>query len=213
VNVFGEAPVRSGPAETLAFQVETLMAFMTLFSRMIPSRKSALFCDQALTAGPAGLAPGVLAFLGLCASLVILCASPAALAMDALPLQGNLERLEIVTATGTYEFTVEVMRSGPQRERGLMFRRFLPQERGMLFGFATERPVMMWMKNTYLPLDMIFIGRAGKVVGLAENTEPLSEKIIPSGAPAYGVLEVNAGTAARIDLRIGDSVRHPLFDK
>jgi uncharacterized protein len=110
-------------------------------------------------------------------------------------------------------FSVEVMRSAPQRERGLMFRRFLPQERGMLFDFASEQPVMMWMKNTYLPLDIIFIGRAGKVVGLAENTEPLSEKIIPSGAPAYGVLEINAGTAARIGLRIGDSVRHPLFDK
>jgi uncharacterized membrane protein (UPF0127 family) len=186
------------------------VVFIKLFSRLTPSKKSAPFCDQALTAGPASLAPGVLAFLGLCASLVFLCASPAALAIDAPP---NLERLEIVTATGSHEFSVEVMRSGPQLERGLMFRRFLPQERGMLFDFATERPVMMWMKNTYLPLDMIFIGRAGKVVGLAENTEPLSEKIIPSGAPAYGVLEVNAGTAARIGLRIGDSVRHPLFDK
>jgi len=207
----GAAAIR--PAERLAFQVETLMAFMTLFSRMVPSKKSAPFCDRAPTVGHADLARRVLAFLGLCASLVFLCASRAALAIDAPPLQANLERLEIVTATGTHEFTVEVMRSGPQRERGLMFRRFLPQGRGMLFGFATERPVMMWMKNTYLPLDMIFIGRAGKVVGLAENTEPLSEKMIPSGAPAYGVLEVNAGTASRIGLRIGDSVRHPLFDK
>jgi uncharacterized membrane protein (UPF0127 family) len=186
------------------------MVFIKLFSRMIPSRKSAPFCDQAPTAGAAGLARG--AFLGLCASLVFLCASLAALAIDEPP-QGNLERLEIVTASGTHEFSVEVMRSGLQRERGLMFRRFLPQDRGMLFDFEAERPVMMWMKNTYLPLDIIFIGRAGKVVGLAENTEPLSEKIIPSGAPAYGVLEVNGGTAARIGLKIGDSVRHPLFDK
>jgi uncharacterized membrane protein (UPF0127 family) len=200
---------RSGPGRV----VESRMVFIKLFSRLIHSRKSAPFCDQAPTPGPAGLAPGVLAFLGLCASLVFLCASPAALATDAPPLQGNLERLAIVTASGIHEFSVEVMRSGPQRERGLMFRRFLPQERGMLFDFATERPVMMWMKNTYLPLDMVFIGRTGKVVGLAENTEPLSEKIIPSGAPAYAVLEVNAGTAARIGLRIGDSVRHPLFDK
>jgi hypothetical protein len=177
---------------------------------MIPSKTSAPYCDQASTAGHASLACGVSVFLGLCASLVFLCASLAALAIDAPP-QGNLERLEIVTASGTHEFSVEVMRSGAQHERGLMFRRFLPQERGMLFAFATERPVTMWMKNTFLPLDMIFIGRAGKVVGLAENTEPLSEKIITSGAPAYGVLEVNAGTAARIGLRIGDSVRHPLF--
>jgi uncharacterized protein len=136
------------------------------------------------------------------------------LAEDALtPPKSGLEKLEIITSSGTHEFSVEVMRSGPQRERGLMFRRYLPQDRGMLFDFGGERSVMMWMKNTYLPLDMIFIGRSGKVVGLAENAEPLSEKIIPSGAPAYGVLEVNAGTAARIGLKIGDSVRHPLFGK
>lgn len=180
---------------------------------MISSKKSAPFCDQVPTADFARLACGVLAFLGLCASSVFFCASQAALAIDAPPPQGILERLQIVTASGTHEFSVEVMRSGPQRERGLMFRRFLPQERGMLFAFATEQPLTMWMKNTYLPLDMIFIGRAGTVVGFAENTEPLSKKIIPSGAPAYGVLEVNAGTSARIGLRIGDSVRHPLFDK
>jgi uncharacterized protein len=189
------------------------MVFVKLFSWMIPSKKSAPFCDQAPTAVPVSLPRGFLAFLGLCAVFIFLCASPAALALDAPPPQGNLEKLEIVTASGIHEFSVEVMRSGPQRERGLMFRRFLPQERGMLFDFASEQPVTMWMKNTYLPLDMIFIGRAGKVVGLAENTEPLSEKIIPSGAPAYGVLEVNAGTASRISLRVGDSVRHPLFDK
>lgn len=127
--------------------------------------------------------------------------------------QEALEKLTIVTARGTYPFLVEVMRSGPQRERGLMFRRHLPQDRGMLFDFETERPVAMWMKNTYLSLDMIFIARTGKVVGLAENAEPLSERVIPSGAPAYGVLEVNAGTAARIGLKIGDTVRHPLFGK
>ncbi len=185
------------------------MAFSHLFSRVTPSEKTAAFCDREPTAGPGSLARG--AFLRLWASLVFLWASPGALAMDASP--PHLERLEIVTASGTHEFSVEVARDEQQRERGLMFRRFLPQGRGMLFAFATERPVFMWMKNTYLPLDMIFIGRAGKVVGLAENTEPLSEKIIPSGAPAYGVLEVNAGTAARIRLRIGDGVRHPLFDK
>ena len=92
------------------------------------------------------------------------------------PRQAGIEKLEIVTANGPHEFSVEVMRSEPQRERGLMFRRYLPQNRGMLFDFGVERPVMMWMKNTYLPLDMIFIGRNGKVVGLAENAEPLSTK-------------------------------------
>jgi len=126
---------------------------------------------------------------------------------------GALEPLEIITASGPHRFSVEVMRTEPQRQRGLMFRRSMPQDQGMLFTFETERPVAMWMKNTYLPLDMIFIARTGRVVGLVENTEPLSERIIPSGAPAFGVLEVNAGVAAKLGLKIGDLVRHPLFAK
>jgi uncharacterized membrane protein (UPF0127 family) len=125
----------------------------------------------------------------------------------------TLEKLEIVTASGPHEFSVEVMRTPAELEHGLMFRRFLPPERGMLFDFKTEKPVMMWMKNTYLPLDMVFIAKSGRVVGVAENTEPFSEKIIPSGGPAYGVLEVNAGTAAKIGLKPGDEVRHALFGK
>jgi uncharacterized membrane protein (UPF0127 family) len=126
---------------------------------------------------------------------------------------GRVEQLDIVTSSGAHPFSVEVMRTEGERERGLMFRRALPADSGMLFDFETERLVQMWMKNTYLPLDMIFISRAGKVVGLAENTEPLSERIISSGAPAAGVLEVNAGAASRIGLKIGDRVRHPLFSK
>jgi uncharacterized membrane protein (UPF0127 family) len=155
----------------------------------------------------------IAAFVVLCAALLIY-NDAAGLAKDA-PAQpeSGLGTLEIVTASGSHEFSVEVMRSGPQRERGLMFRRYLPQDRGMLFDFGVERPIMMWMKNTYLPLDMIFIGRTGKVVGVAKDAEPLSEKIIPSGAPAYGVLEVNAGTAAQIGVKIGDSVRHPMFGR
>jgi uncharacterized membrane protein (UPF0127 family) len=125
----------------------------------------------------------------------------------------KLEQLDIVTSSGAHPFFVEVMRTEAERERGLMFRRSLPQDRGMLFDFETERPVQMWMKNTYIALDMIFISRTGKVVGLAEDTEPLSERIISSGAPAAGVIEVNAGAAARIGLKIGDRVRHPLFSK
>ncbi len=127
--------------------------------------------------------------------------------------QAGLETFTINTATGAHSFAVEVMRTPEQREKGLMFRRFLPADRGMLFDFKTEQTVMMWMKNTYIPLDMIFIGRNGKIVGLAENTEPMSERIIPSGAPAFAVLEVNGGTAAKIGLKIGDNVTHPMFAK
>lgn len=125
--------------------------------------------------------------------------------------QEKLEALTIETTSGTHSFSVEVMRTEQQREHGLMYRRYLPDGRGMLFDFKVEKPIMMWMKNTYLPLDMIFISRSGKVVGVAENTEPLSERIVASGAPAYAVLEVNAGTAKKIRLGIGDGIHHPLF--
>ena len=81
----------------------------------------------------------------------------------------------------------------------------------MLFDFKVEQPVLMWMKNTYLPLDMVFISRAGTVVNVAENAEPLSERIIPSGAPVYAVLEINAGVAKEIGLKRGDKVSHLLF--
>jgi uncharacterized membrane protein (UPF0127 family) len=127
--------------------------------------------------------------------------------------QEALEKLEIVTASGTYPFSVEVMRTREQLSQGLMYRRYMPDDRGMLFDFKTEQPVQFWMKNTYLPLDMIFISKVGKIVSIAENTEPLSEKLVPSGAPVSGVLEVNAGTAARIQAKPGDTVRASIFGK
>jgi uncharacterized membrane protein (UPF0127 family) len=176
-------------------------------------KKSGFLLDCGHMLSCAGLWRRVIVWLALSTVLAVACLHPATLRGESVSPRRDLEKLEIVTSTGTHEFSVEVMRSGPQLERGLMFRRFLPQDHGMLFDFGVERPVMMWMKNTYLPLDMIFIGRSGKVVGIAENTEPLSEKIIPSGAPAYGVLEVSAGTAARIGLRIGDTARHPIFNQ
>ena len=123
-----------------------------------------------------------------------------------------LESLQIAAGAGAkLSFQVEVMRTDAERAKGLMFRRFLPADRGMLFDFKTEQPVMMWMKNTYLPLDMIFISRKGLVTHVAENAEPLSERIISSNGPVFAVLEVNAGTAARLGIKAGDRVDHPLF--
>jgi uncharacterized membrane protein (UPF0127 family) len=106
---------------------------------------------------------------------------------------------------------VEVMRTEAGRERGLMERRYMPADRGMLFDFGVERNVLMWMKNTYLPLDMIFISRHGVVTHIEENAEPMSEAIISSVKPAYAVLEVNAGYCRKIGLKAGDIVRHPAF--
>lgn len=128
-------------------------------------------------------------------------------------VQAGTEALRIVAASGPHRFAVEVMRNDEDRARGLMFRRFLPADRGMLFDFTREEPVMMWMKNTFIPLDMIFIARDGSIVSIAENTEPMSERTIPSGRPALAVLEVNAGTAARLGLKAGDRVEHALFKR
>jgi uncharacterized membrane protein (UPF0127 family) len=124
-----------------------------------------------------------------------------------------LEPLTLVTANGRHLFQVEVMRTPDQRAKGLMFRRFMPADRGMLFDFERTEPVSMWMQNTYISLDMVFIRADGVVARIAENTEPLSTRTIPSGEPVLGVLEVNAGVAARIGLRPGDKVEHPLFTR
>ena len=132
-------------------------------------------------------------------------------ASSAVLAQSGLEPLTLVTSSGRHVFQVEAARNDAQREKGLMFRRNLPPDRGMLFDFKTSQPVMMWMKNTYIPLDMVFISRAGQVTHIAKNAEPLSERIIPSDGPAYAVLEINGGAADRIGLKPGDKVENGLF--
>jgi hypothetical protein len=92
-----------------------------------------------------------------------------------------------------------------------MFRHNVPKERAMLFDWGRVAPVSMWMRNTYVSLDMIFIAADGRVAKVAEATEPLSETTISSGEPVAAVLEVVAGTAERIGLKPGDRVRHPMF--
>ena len=123
----------------------------------------------------------------------------------------ELEPLQVVTASGTHDFKVEVAADDASRERGLMNRRFMPADHGMLFEFPEDAPVSFWMKNTYIPLDMIFISPKGVVTNVVAKAEPLSERVIPSGPPCVAVLEVNGGVAAAIGLKIGDSVRHPFF--
>ena len=132
----------------------------------------------------------------------------------AVPLRASAEGVEplsITSSSGSHAWLVEVMRTPADRERGLMFRRHLPQDRGMLFDFGTTEPVMMWMQNTYLPLDMVFIKADGRVLSVAENAEPMSERIIASGGPVLGVLELNAGTVAKLGIRPGDKVVHAMF--
>ncbi len=121
------------------------------------------------------------------------------------------ERLEIVTKKGVHVFDVEMAVTPDQRAKGLMFRKELPDGRGMLFDFDNETPISMWMKNTYISLDMIFIRADGRIARIAENTTPHSEAIISSGSPVRGVLEVIAGTARKYGIAPGDRVAHRLF--
>lgn len=123
------------------------------------------------------------------------------------------ETLEIVSKTGVHVFSVEVMRTPEEKAKGLMFRRELPEGRGMLFDFSPEQPVQMWMKNTFISLDMIFILPDGRILRIAENTTPQSETIIPAGGMVRGVLEVIGGTARKLGIAPGDRVAHPLFDR
>jgi uncharacterized protein len=117
--------------------------------------------------------------------------------------------LEIATSGGTRSFSVELAATGPALDRGLMYRRSLPRGQGMLFDFGSERRITMWMKNTYVALDMIFIGTDGRIRGIAANTKPLSTRLISSGEPARYVLEVNAGAARKQGIAVGDRVSHP----
>ena len=123
----------------------------------------------------------------------------------------SVQPLEIVTKTGVQVFSVEMATTEQEKETGLMYRKELADGKGMLFDFSPEQQVSMWMKNTYISLDMIFIRADGRILRIAENTEPLSTRIIPSGGLAKGVLEVIAGTAKKYGIEPGDRVGHPLF--
>jgi uncharacterized membrane protein (UPF0127 family) len=125
----------------------------------------------------------------------------------------NLERVEVITKGGVHVFDVELALTPEQRSTGLMHRKELPRGRGMLFDFEGDGPIAMWMKNTYVSLDMIFIRSDGIIARIAENTTPLSEQTIPSGAPVKAVLEVVAGTAKRLGIAPGDRVAHRIFRK
>ena len=119
--------------------------------------------------------------------------------------------VEIASKTGVHTFSVEVVDNDADRAKGLMYRRSLPEGSGMLFDFHTEQDVSFWMQNTYIPLDMIFIRADGRILRIAQNTEPLSTRQVPSGGPVRAVLEVIAGTTRKLGIAVGDRVAHPIF--
>jgi len=126
-----------------------------------------------------------------------------------------LERSELVIETaagGRHPFTVEVATTPRDQARGLMWRRELAPDAGMLFVYADDRPITMWMKNTFVPLDMLFLASDGRIVRIVANTVPESLRTISSGRAVRAVLELNADTAARLGIGIGDRVRHHSLD-
>lgn len=123
----------------------------------------------------------------------------------------SLETVEITTRGGVRVFEVEVAETEDKRRTGLMYRKELADGRGMLFDFGRQQPVAMWMRNTYVSLDMIFIRADGTIANIAANTKPLSEDSIPSAGPVKSVLEVVAGSAARYGIQAGDKVAHRIF--
>ena len=138
-------------------------------------------------------------------------AAVAAIFVVAAAQAGGEAKIEIISKTGVHAFGVELANNDDERSRGLMFRKELPEGRGMLFDFQQDRPVEFWMHNTFISLDMIFITGDGRILRIAEKTEPFSDRLIPSGGPVRAVLEVIAGTARKDGLAPGDRVTGSIF--
>lgn len=119
--------------------------------------------------------------------------------------------LKLITASGEHTFNVEVAESSDQKARGLMFRRSLADDAGMIFPYEPPQEATMWMRNTYISLDMVFICADGVVHRIEAGTEPFSEAVIASAGNVSAVLELKAGIAGKIGLKPGDKVVHRLF--
>ncbi|GLK71737.1 DUF192 domain-containing protein [Ancylobacter dichloromethanicus] len=137
-----------------------------------------------------------------CAALVLLPAAARA---------ASFEKLTVVTKAGPLGIDIEMAVTPAERSKGLMYRAELAPNTGMLFDFGFEQPVTMWMKNTYIPLDMLFIRADGRVASIATDTVPLSTATISSGVPVKAVLELPAGTVRARGIAVGDRVEHRLF--
>lgn len=120
--------------------------------------------------------------------------------------------LDLRDADATLRFEVEVVDSEEGRARGLMFRESLPRFGGMLFVYPEPEPVAFWMRNTVIPLDMLFFDQTGRLTRIHENAVPLDETPIPGGNDIVYVLEVNAGTVASLGIELGAEMRHPAID-
>jgi uncharacterized membrane protein (UPF0127 family) len=123
----------------------------------------------------------------------------------------DTDSLTIISGDDRHVFSVELANTPESRARGLMYRRSMPDDHGMLFDFGRVDMVSMWMRNTYIPLDMLFVRADGSIARIARDTEPLSERPISSGEPVLSVFEINAGISDRLGIAAGDRIDHPLF--
>src|SRR5262249_50052688 len=126
-----------------------------------------------------------------------------------LPLPHSPVTIE--TPKGTVHLVVEVAADDTSRLRGLMYRKYLAPDAGMLFDFHNDDFRSFWMKNTVLPLDMVFIRADGTISSIAPNTRRYWEKVVSSEEPVRAVLEINAGRAAALDIRAGEKVHNAAF--
>jgi len=143
--------------------------------------------------------------------LVAVAALAFALAAADSPPNFDHDRLTIESAAGRFDFQVELATTPDQRAYGLMFRESLPDNHGMLFDFGHLQPVAMWMRNTYIPLDMLFIHADGRIGRIVRGAQPLSDKVLDSGEPVRAVLELRGGLTAELGIEPGDRVAYRLF--
>jgi uncharacterized protein len=148
-----------------------------------------------------------------CAWCAILASALMVALVEAAPASITFEEsaLTIDADDDSFEFQVEMAVSPAQRSQGLMFRESLDEDRGMLFDFGRPQVASMWMRNTYVPLDMLFIDAAGRITQIAANTQPLSDTVVASREPVRAVLELRGGVSAKLGIEPGHRVIHPLF--
>ena len=156
-----------------------------------------------------GWRTGILAAIAM--ALAVLAGSAMAQPQQPPPMQFDTDTLAIRTASGEVKFKVELAVTPAQQQRGLMFRDKLEPYTGMLFDFGRPQAISMWMMNTLIPLDMVFIAPDGRILNIAANTKPMSTDTILSQGPANGVLEIAGGTARLHGIKPGDLVLHRAF--
>ncbi len=141
---------------------------------------------------------------------------PALMSLSRFSVAAELQQfptseLTIVSTTGLHRFKVEVAETPEQMTQGLMFRRSLAPDAGMLFDYKEPTAATMWMRNTLIPLDMLFVDAQGRIVNIHQRAVPQSLDVIAAAAPVRVVIELNGGTAARLGIKPGDRVVHPIF--